>query len=212
MNTIVTRADMLMVGTLLGMEEAARYSVASRLANIPDFILDAARLVIAPLISEYFYRNKLDLVQSQVTKVSQLIFLTVAPFSLAMLLFPVFFLGLFGKSYGSADMILIYLIAGQIANGLSGTVGVLLIMTNLQKEHARIVSVGAVINLILIFGLVKEMGAEGAALATAITIMISNVCMIIVAKRKLRIVSYVRFDRGFLENVKKVVRRCGVAE
>jgi O-antigen/teichoic acid export membrane protein len=211
MYTIVTRADMLMVGSILGMEKAAHYSVASRLANIPDFILDAGRLVIAPLISEHFHKNKMDVVQNQVTKVSQLVFFAVAPFALAMFLFPGFFLGLFGKSYESADMILIYLITGQIVNALSGTAGVLLIMTNRQKEHARIVSVGAAMNLILIYWLIKKMGAAGAALATAITIMISNVCMIIVAKRKLQIVSYVRFNRAFVEYAKNAVRRRGEA-
>ncbi|MDZ7362314.1 MAG: oligosaccharide flippase family protein [candidate division KSB1 bacterium] len=195
MYTIVTRADMLMVGSLLGMEEAARYSVASRLASFPDFILEAIRVVMAPLIAERFHKNELGQMQQRVTKASQMVFLAVAPFAIAFMSFPRFFLGLFGAPYQSADMILVLLIVGQCVNAFSGTVGVLMTMTNLQREHARIVSVSAVVMLALGYLLIKIIGAEGAALATAITMSLANVWMVIVVKKELGIMSYIRINR-----------------
>jgi len=195
MYTIVTRADMLMVGSLLGMEEAARYSVAARLASFPDFILEAIRVVMAPLIAERFHKNELVPMQQRVTRASQMVFLAVAPFAVAFIFFPKFFLGFFGPAYESADMILIYLIVGQCVNAFSGTVGVLMTMTNLQREHARIVSVSAILTLALAYGLIKTVGAEGAALATAITMSLANIWMVIVVKRKLGIISYIRINR-----------------
>jgi O-antigen/teichoic acid export membrane protein len=195
MYTIVTRADMLMVGGLLGMEEAARYSVASRLASFPDFILEAIRVVMAPLVAESFHKNELPQLQQRITKASQMVFLAVAPFAVAFICFPRFFLGFFGPAYQSANMILVYLIVGQCVNAFSGTVGVLMTMTNLQREHARIVSVNAVIMLALGFVLIKIIGAEGAALATAMTMSLANIGMVIVVKRKLGIASYIRIIR-----------------
>ena len=196
MYTIVTRADMLMVGSLLGMEEAARYSVASRLASFPDFILEAIRVVMAPLIAERFHKNELGQMQQRVTKASQMVFLAVAPFAVAFICFPRFFLGFFGAPYQSANMILVFLIIGQCVNAFSGTVGVLMTMTNLQREHARIVSVSAVIMLALGYVLIKTIGAEGAALATAITMSLANVWMVVVVKKELGIVSYIRINRA----------------
>jgi O-antigen/teichoic acid export membrane protein len=195
MYTIVTRSDMLMVGSLLGMEDAARYSVASRLASFPDFILEAIRVVMAPLIAERFHKNELGQMQQRVTKASQMVFLAVAPFAVAFMSFPRFFLGLFGAPYQSADMILVLLIAGQCVNAFSGTVGVLMTMTNLQREHARIVTVSAAVTLALGYVLIKTIGAEGAALATAITMSLANVWMVIVVKKELGIMSYIRINR-----------------
>jgi len=195
MYTIVTRADMLIVGSLLGMEDAARYSVASRLASFPDFILEAIRVVMAPLIAEQFHKNDLAPVQQSVTRASQMVFLAVAPFAVAFIFFPKFFLGFFGSAYESADMILIYLIIGQCVNAFSGTVGVLMTMTNLQREHARIFTVSAILTLLLGYLLSKTVGAEGAALATAITMSLANIWMVIVVKRKLGIRSYVGINR-----------------
>jgi len=195
MYTVMTRADMLMVGYILGVEEAARYAVAARLAAIPDFILDAIRVVMAPLVSEYFHKDNLALMQQQVSKASRWVFMAILPFAGSFIFFPKFFLGFFGKTYESANMILVYLIIGQCVNALSGTVGVLMTMTNLQKEHARIVSVGAVLFVIMCFVLIKWRGAEGAALATALTMSLSNIWMIFVVKRKLGIVSYMQLGR-----------------
>jgi len=195
MYTIVTRADMLMVGSVLGMEEAARYSVAARLASFPDFILEAIRVVMGPLIAERFHKNELASLQQQVTRASQMVFLAVAPFAVAFIFFPKFFLGFFGPAYASADMILIYLIVGQCVNAFSGTVGVLMTMTNLQREHARIVSVSAILTLALGYALIKTVGAEGAALATAMTMSLANVWMVLVVKRKLGIICYIRINR-----------------
>jgi len=195
MYTIVMRADMLMVGAILGMEEAARYSVASRLSAFPDFILEAIRIVMAPLVAEHFHRNELSQLQQRVTRASQMVFLAVVPFAAAFICFPKFFLGIFGAAYQSADRILIYLIVGQCINALCGTVGVLMTMTNLQREHARIVSAGAVTMLVLGFVLIKTLGAEGAALAMAITMSLTNITMVIAVKRKLGIVSYMKLSR-----------------
>jgi O-antigen/teichoic acid export membrane protein len=195
MYTIVTRADMLMVGALLGMEEAARYSVASRLAAFPDFLLEAIRIVVAPVVAEYYHRNDLALLQKHVTRASQLVFLAVVPFAAAFVGFPKFFLGLFGAAYQSADRILIYLIAGQCINALCGTVAVLMTMTNLQREHAYIVSAGAITMLVLGFVLIKISGAEGAAMAVAVTMSLTNIAMVIAVKRKLGIMSYMKISR-----------------
>lgn len=194
MYTIVTRADMLMVGSLLGMEEAARYSVAARLASFPDFILEAIRVVMGPLIAEQFHKNELASMQQQVTRASQMVFLAVVPFAVAFIFFPKFFLGFFGPAYTSANMILIYLIIGQCVNAFSGTVGVLMTMTNLQREHACIVSISAMFTLALGYGLIKTIGAEGAALATALTMSLANIGMVIVVKSKLGIISYIRIN------------------
>lgn len=195
MYTIVTRADMLLVGSILGMEDAARYAVAARLASFPDFILEAIRVVMGPLIAERFHKNELASLQQQVTRATQMVFLAVAPFAIAFICFPKFFLGFFGPAYGSANRILIYLIVGQCVNAFSGAVGVLMTMTNLQREHARIMTVNAGLTLVLGYALIKTIGAEGAALATAITMSLANIWMVIVVKNKLGIISYIRMNR-----------------
>lgn len=196
-NVVLARADILMVGALLTMTDTGRYAAAYRLAALTAFVLDAVRLVIAPHISENFHRGDREALQTQVTQASHLIFLATLPAALLLLIFPRFFLGFFGPEYQSADMILVYLVLGQLFNSLAGTVGVLLTMTEYQRAHAMIVATTAGFYLILNFLLIRLMGAEGAALATTVTMGISNIWMAIVVKKELKIVSYVTLGRGF---------------
>jgi O-antigen/teichoic acid export membrane protein len=196
-NVVLARADILMVGALLTMTDAGRYAAAYRLAALTAFVLDAVRLVIAPHISEIFHRGDRKALQTQVTQASRLIFLATLPPALLLLIFPKFFLGFFGPEYESANVILVFLVLGQLFNAMAGTVGVLLTMTDYQRAHAMIVGTTAGFYVILNFFLIRSMGAEGAALATTLTMGVSNIWMAIVVRKKLKIVSYITPSRVF---------------
>jgi O-antigen/teichoic acid export membrane protein len=198
LSALMSRADMVMVGSLLGMEEAARYAVAHRLAILLTFALDAVRTTLTPQISEYYHKKNSEILQKKMTQASQLIFFTTVPLAALLLFFPQVFLGLFGEGYKSAGNILIFLTIGQLINSLTGTVSPLLTMTAYQGIHARIIGVTLAIYLLLNFVLIKLFGAEGAAIATSIIIGVRNIWLVIVAKEKLNIITYMRPKDIFL--------------
>lgn len=194
LSTVMNRADLLLVGLLLDMKAAAVYAVASRLAFIPSLVLDAVRIVISPLISQYYNEKDFRALQGHLTEASQCIFLGTAPVVVPLLLFPQFFLGWFGDSYRSGATVLIFLALGQLINALAGTVQPLLGMTNHQRALVKITIITAIFYLLLSFPLIDKFGIEGAAAATALTMAVRNIWMVLYIKRRLNIITYMKFN------------------
>ena len=83
-------------------------------------------------------------------------------------------LAVFGAEFTRARTALTILVLGQIANVAAGHVGVLMTMTGHEKRVAATVSAAAGCNVILNFLLIPRFGIEGAAAATAISLILWN--------------------------------------
>ena len=83
-------------------------------------------------------------------------------------------LAVFGAEFTRARTALTILVLGQIANVAAGHVGVLMTMTGHEKRVAATVSAAAGCNVILNFLLIPRFGIEGAAAATAISVILWN--------------------------------------
>ena len=77
---------------------------------------------------------------------------------------------------------------GQLLNAFSGPVGLLLNMSGHQKSVMKVVLAVLAWTLLANVVLVTYLGILGAALATASSIAIKNIWLLVVAKRKLGIV------------------------
>ena len=82
------------------------------------------------------------------------------------------------------------LIFGQIFNACAGPAVLLLNMTGHQRDAAKIMAFGAMLNLGLNAILITNMGTQGAAIATIITTLLWNIAAALVVWRRLRIVSF----------------------
>lgn len=96
-------------------------------------------------------------------------------------------LELFGSEFSVGYDVVTILLVGQIVNALAGSVGFIMIMTKHQKEAAWIVSISAAINIALNYLLIPQFGLEGAAVATALTMVVRNVCMVVFVLNILKI-------------------------
>jgi O-antigen/teichoic acid export membrane protein len=96
-------------------------------------------------------------------------------------------LGISGQQYIAGYTPLLILLAGQVVNALSGSVGFIMTMTGYQNQAARIFALGAVVNTLLNILLTPHLGMNGSAIATAITTVLWNVIMLIFVMRKLKI-------------------------
>jgi len=197
MNVIMGRADILLIGIFLGIKDVAIYAVASRLAALLAFSLDAFRTSLAPVIARDYYLKDMQGMQSRVSYASKMIFLTTMPPALLFWAFPGFFLGIFGEIYRDGAIIFILLTAGKLVSALSGTVGILLNMTDYQKLHARIMFFCMCLYICIILVFIRLWGGKGVAFATALALMIQNVCMVFMVKNKLNIRSYVLLSELF---------------
>lgn len=187
MTYVWSHADILMLGAMINAEQAGIYAVASRIATLVAFGLVAVNTIVAPMISQYYSVGNHASLQRMITLSAQGVFVFSLVVSIVLWLSGPTLLGLFGSEFSVGYDVVTILLAGQIVNALAGSVGFIMIMTKHQKEAAWIVSICAAINIALNYLLIPQFGLEGAAIATALTMVIRNVCMVVFVLNILKI-------------------------
>ena len=191
LQTILKQADVFMIGLLMTSREVGLYSAALKIDNIVLFGLSAVNFVEAPMFSKLYGQGDMKGLQKTVRSSAWLIFIFTVVISIPVVVFGYPILGLFGEEFKAAFWPLIFILIGNAINALSGSVGLLMSMTNHQKEAFYITAVSAVICVVLNYFLIQSYGIIGASIAIAISVIIRNVTMVIYVKKLLGINSTV---------------------
>lgn len=186
-NLILFRADTLMVGALVGTEAAGLYAIASRVAGLLSFVIVAVNSNLGPLFADLHARNQHDDLRETVTFGARLVIAGSLVLSLLLYLFTDEILALFGPAYVQSGTLMRILILGQLANASAGPVMLLLNMTGHESTSAWIQGSCAALNIGLNAILITWMGAEGAAIATATTMVIWNGAALLAVRHLLNI-------------------------
>ena len=93
----------------------------------------------------------------------------------------------FGAAYGGSGAALGILAIGQLCDAAFGSVVFLLNMTGHERDTVRGLSIGVVVNALLNLALIPLFGINGAAAATALTLLIWNVLLWRAVRRRLGI-------------------------
>jgi O-antigen/teichoic acid export membrane protein len=96
-------------------------------------------------------------------------------------------MAVFGPEFERGSTALSILLVGQVVNVAAGPVGVLLTMTGHEKRVAAAVGASACCNLLLNLLLIPRFGIEGAAVASAVSLILWNAAMLLWSLRRLRI-------------------------
>jgi O-antigen/teichoic acid export membrane protein len=186
---IASNADAIMLGMFGTFKDVGIYSVAARLALLTSFFLQVTNAAISPKLASLFDESKISEMILMVQRVTK-------GLTLVALLFVIFFvtlgqwlLGFWGVEFQQAYWVLVIIVIGQFFNIATGCSGMLLVMCGYEKTHGYISLAALILNIILNVVLISNFGALGAAIATAITVMIENVSKVIFAKQKVGILT-----------------------
>jgi O-antigen/teichoic acid export membrane protein len=182
--------DVLMLKQFDNYAVVAIYSVAVKLTLLLSVALASVNAVLAPKIAEDFNRKDLNSLALKVKKSTRLIFFSTAPAIVILALSAEWILSWFGPAYGAAKTPLLILLLGQAVNTLCGSVGVYLNMTNKQKAFQWIVASALVLNVALNAYLIPLYGMNGAAWATASSMMAWNIIAVIYVYKRDRIKTF----------------------
>lgn len=200
---ILRQIDVIMVGTLISTEIAGIYNAAASTSLWVSFMLTTVNLVVAPTFTS-LYTQKDNAGLQNVVSASSLWILwpsSIVAFFLILLAKPL--LALFGSEFVAAHWSLKILVLGQLTNALCGSVGNLMVMTGYQNKVLIVSSTCALANLILDAIAIPIWGMDGAAWATAITLIAYNIWCSILALRNTGIFSSAAIEligRGFVKN------------
>ncbi len=189
-NYILISADSLMLGLLLSTDAVGIYRIASQVAVAIVIALTAMNGILHPIVADLHASGKQKELQRIVSIGANAVF-AISIIGGLVLFFAADYLPLlFGREYVEPIPILRILIFGQIFNACAGPAVLLLNMTGYQRDAAKIMAVGATLNLILNAVMISTMGIEGAAYATIITTLLWNVGAAFVVWKRLQLVSF----------------------
>lgn len=181
---IMAWTDKLMIGSMLSAEDVAIYGVAFRFSMGASITLMAINSISSPKFSEKFSTNDITGMGKIAFQSAKMIFWSTLPIAFILLLFPDFFMGLYGAEFLFGSEVLKWLIIGRIVNALSGSVGNLMQMSGEQKNYMKILILGAFVNVTLNYLLIPLYGIKGAAIASVASLSLWNLLMVFMIKRR----------------------------
>lgn len=193
-------SDVIILGLFRSDAEVGGYRAAGQLGMLVIFGLSAINQMLHPHFSKIYANGDMEKLQKLVTASSLGIFLLALLPGSILIFAGEFALKLaFGEAYIGGALALAILSLGQLVNATFGSVGALLNMTGHETDAMRGMLYSLVVNLILAFLLIPPFGIEGAALATAISLIVWNVILRFYVQKRLKIESI-----GFLYIFRKV--------
>ena len=181
---IMAWTDKLMLGNMLGPESVAIYEVAFRFSMGVSITLMAINSIASPKFAEKFSNNDISGMGKVAMQSAKLIFWTTIPLASILLIFPKFFMGIYGSEFLIGVEVLRWLIIGRVVNALSGSVGNLMQMTGQQNNYMKILIAGSIINVTLNYTLIPIYGIKGAAFASVCSLSFWNLTMVYMVKKK----------------------------
>ncbi|MBS2097102.1 oligosaccharide flippase family protein [Carboxylicivirga linearis] len=184
---IASNADTVMLGWLSNARQVGFYSVAAGLGLLTSFFHILTASTLTPKIAALNSQGKLQTLQTMVQQVTKGLIVIGGVGLLIFFLGGEYILKLWGEEFSAAYWPLVIISIGQLFNIGTGATGIILIMTGHEKIVGYITLVSAVTNLMLNYFLIPLYGATGAAIATAVTVILENIIKVIIVKQQVNI-------------------------
>jgi O-antigen/teichoic acid export membrane protein len=180
---IMKWSDTLILGAFKTAVDVGIYNVCFKIAGLAQLPLLAVNSLAAPKFSELYATGDMQSFNTVIRQSTRLIFYISLPLLLPIIIFPGFFLKIFGNGFEIGKFPLLILIAGQFINAISGSVGIILNMTGKQKIFQNIIISAALINIVLNFILIPSYGTVGAAVASTVCMVYWNILSTVFIKK-----------------------------
>lgn len=184
---IYTVLDKTMVGALTNdMVEVGFYEQAQKIARAALVITASMQVVMSPRIANAYVKKKNKEINENLTKAFSFVWFIGIPLMFGLIavsanLVPWYY----GDGFMPVRNILIATSPIILIIGLSGITGIVyLVQTGRQKEFTTSVIIGAIVNIIFNFILIKPFGGVGAAIASVLA-EISVLCYHLIYIKKI---------------------------
>ncbi len=179
------KADSLMIQHFTkSSAQLGIYGACLNMANIGRMVMQAMNTTIQPKLSELYHSGRIPEMKYIAQKASKTITLLNIPVTLLLTFGAYYLLWIYGESYTTGKWALIILVIGQMVNTAAGPTAQLLNVSGHHVQFMLIAFLGAVLNIIINVILIPQYGIEGAAVASAISMVAWNVIATIYIYRK----------------------------
>lgn len=178
MQVLYSESSVVLLGILQTPGEVGLFRVAQRGAMLASLGLIAVNVTIAPTVAEMFARGEKERLQRMVSKGTLAVTAFALPVTVGMIVCGKGLISLvFGQEYVSAFVPLVILCLGQLFKAGMGSVGIILNMIGLERFTAKGTAITTVIHIALNCVLIPFYGSIGAAVATAVSLIVWNILL-----------------------------------
>lgn len=178
-------ANMLLLSTLGSVESAGIYQAASRGAELVAFSLVVANMAIQPTISKLHSTGEIEQLQKIIKFAARGTLALALPVALILSAFAKPILtSVFGPEFAAGALSLGILCAAQVIAAASGSVGQILYMTGHEKDAFVGIMAGFLANISFSLILIPIWDIEGAALASALSIITCNLVLALLVYKR----------------------------
>jgi O-antigen/teichoic acid export membrane protein len=189
---LMAQADKILVGVYMNAREVGIYAVAMGLVAFVPSVLQAVNQIFAPTIAELHARADHQVLRRIFQTLTKWVLGLTLPLILVLLLFAHPLMRIFGGDFEAGWSVLVIGTLGELVDCGVGSVGFLLLMSGNERPLLRIqIVMGAAIvcmNLLLI----PRWGIAGAAAASAMTTILTNLWCLKNVHRILGLFPYTR--------------------
>jgi len=175
--------DQFMLGYFMDEGKVAVYFTAVKIATLVYLPAIAFNTIIASKIPTWFFTNQIDLAKNEIKKAGLYSFILSIPLFIILFFGSSLLLGLHGDSFEEGESVIRIILISQMFNSYTAAVGYCLELTGHQNKFLQITLYGCLINVILNYLLIPIIGLNGAAIATALALVLINFGFVIQVKK-----------------------------
>lgn len=188
--------EVILVGLLLGPTSAAGYFAAGRLAAAFAMLSGGITNFAMRVVGKGYYSGRIREIQSTLRKLAAGASIAVLVGVAGIAWLGQELLSLFGPGYDDYYTTLLLLAAGTGAFALGGPASAIIVLTGHEKTHAIVLGTAVAARLAAVSAAAVLYGAEGAAFAYCLSMALTAVVLVVVARRRVgldpSILSFVR--------------------
>ncbi|MGO4912424.1 MATE family efflux transporter [Leeuwenhoekiella sp. W20_SRS_FM14] len=187
---LLISVDVLFLKIYTDFETLAYYGISVKIIFLISTVVSTISSFLAVQIADMYVNDKTQLQQILKNGVRAITGFSLV-LSVVLFCFSEFILNVFGASYTAANESLQILIIGHFLSTLCGITAVYLNMTKKQVTLQYILIATVLFNVFLNYILVPKMGMKGAAIASALSVVLWNICAILIVYKKDKIVLFI---------------------
>jgi O-antigen/teichoic acid export membrane protein len=184
---LLNRTGVVLLGWLGETREAGIYNLAFNIAFLVVLPRAAINTLFAPTISSLFTRRDQVTLQALVTKAASWTLCAAVCIAILLALLAEPILTWFGNDFAAGVPALRILLVGQVIAASYGSQLSVMTMTQHERGAAALLILSATVNVAASIVFISMLGLTGAAIATAITLIVWNLAMALFISRHLRL-------------------------
>lgn len=187
---VMGNVSLFMLEAFSTTENVGVFSVVLKIALLISLVLTIVNTMSAPKFSELYWAQNYHELQQVIHHSAKLIFMMSLTMAVVIVIFAEQILSIFGDEFVVGQFALVMLIAGQLINAFTGSVGVLLNMLGHQNILRNIIVIVMVLSVILNYLFIPVYGINAAAVISMLGAILVNVSAACYVKAKLNLRTY----------------------